>query len=69
LTNEENFKDLAIDDEFFQKILTEHEDGENNEVRINTKMNPNFILYLGEWSTLKTFSIYEKNLNIPRMSK
>ena len=26
LTNEENFKDLAIDDEFFQKVLSKHED-------------------------------------------
>jgi hypothetical protein len=40
LTNEENFKDLAIDDEFFQKILIEHEDGENNEVRGNTSTEP-----------------------------
>jgi len=40
LTNEENFKDLAIDDEVLWKILVEKEYGEHNTYKYNNMTQP-----------------------------
>jgi hypothetical protein len=40
LTNEENFRDLAIDDEVFQKNMTEHDNQDPNSTGSNDLTQP-----------------------------
>jgi hypothetical protein len=69
LTNKENFKDLAIDDEVFQKMLVEQEDVEHNIDKENNMTQPKLHTVPRGVFNLENIFFYERSLKIPRMSK